>query len=81
MPYKTGRRVRKSKKPMKKKNKGVRRAKKGDTNTTQVFSETYKCGTECAGVTLDGEMVIPSGQLGAGFNLITQLNKLQQISN
>lgn len=48
--------------------------------TSQVFSETYKCGTECGGVNANGEIFIPSGQTGQGFKLLTQMNTFHQTS-
>lgn len=81
MPF-ARRRVRKSTKPMNRKKRqfGVRKSKKSSP-TTQVYTETYKCSTECAGVNANGELFIPAGQMGSGFNLVTQMNLLPQVAS
>jgi len=48
---------------------------------SQVFSETYKAGTECAGVNAQGEVFINAGSQGQGIKLIAQMNRLSQIGD
>lgn len=56
--------------------------KKRSTNRqSQVFSETYKAGTECQGVNAQGEVFVLAGQQGTGIKLMAQLNRLPQASD
>lgn len=57
------------------------RSRRPNTNTSQVFSETYKCGTECLGVNSSGEIIIPAGAQGQGFKLLTQLKNIPQVNS
>lgn len=69
--------AKKSRKPMVRRRRQYTGYRKG-RGSSQVFSETYKCGVECGGVNSAGEIYIPSGQQGQGFKLVTQMNLFPQ---
>lgn len=83
MPLYRKRPSRKSKKPVYRRRRqfgGYRRKARGST-TSQVFSETYKCSTECAGVNSQGEVVIAAGTGGQGVKFLTQMVGFTQVGN
>lgn len=67
--------------PRKRQYSGYRRKARASTSQSQVFSETYKAGTECAGITATGTVDIAALSNGQGVKLVTQMNRVFQSNN
>lgn len=77
MPMKKVQRKRKAA-PRRRQYTGYRGRPTGGRGQSQVFSETYKVSTECAGINSLGEVNIAAGTQGQGIKLVTQFNVLSQ---
>lgn len=67
------------KKPAMKRKRMLRAARRVNTNSSQVFTETFKASTECYGVNAQGEVAIPATTSGVGVKLLAQMNRVPQV--
>lgn len=81
MPLMKKRTMKKGRKPRRARQFGAPRRVLRARGTSQVFSETYKAGTECAGINAQGEVFIAAGSAGQGVKLVAQMNRLSQIAS